>query len=213
MCVITHVRNIITDIPKEAFKVNWLPLLSYVFVTTFTPGPNNIMSMTLANKFGLRKTMRFNLGVFAGFVLIMLLCSYLSLVLSGLLPRFRVVMSVVGAAYMLYLAAKVVRSTNSAQTTGDEAVHSFWPGLGLQFLNAKVVMYGITVISNFVLPYSHSQLLLMIVAVLLAFVGFVSTTCWSLFGVLFQRLLASYRRPFNVAMGLLLVYSAFSVFK
>jgi len=193
--------------------MNWLALTSYVFVTTFTPGPNNIMSMTNANRFGLRKTMRFNHGVFAGFIVIMLLCSYLSLALSGLLPRFRLVMSVVGAAYMLYLAAKVVMSKGDGGSHGDEGLNSFWAGLGLQFLNPKVIMYGITVISNFVLPYSHSQALLVLVAVLLAFVGFVSTTCWSLFGVIFQRLLASYRRPFNVVMGLLLVYCAVSVFQ
>lgn len=193
--------------------MNWLAFISYVFVTTFTPGPNNIMSMTNANRYGLRRTMRFNLGVFAGFVAIMLLCSYLSLALSGLLPRFRLVMSVVGAAYMLYLAAKVMLSSGDARADGDAGLNSFWAGLGLQFLNPKVIMYGITVISNFVLPYSHAQALLVLAAVLLAFVGFVSTTCWSLFGVIFQRLLAEYRRPFNVAMGLLLVYCAVSVFQ
>jgi cysteine/O-acetylserine efflux protein len=192
---------------------NWLPFISYVFVTTFTPGPNNIMSMTIANRYGLRRTMRFNLGVFAGFVVIMLLCSYLSLVLSGLLPRFRLVMSVLGAGYMLYLAAKVVSSKDDGQADRNEPLHSFWAGLGLQFLNPKVIMYGITAVSNFVLPYSRSMGLLLLTAVLLAFVGFVSTTCWSLFGVAFQRLLAGYRRPFNVAMGLLLVYSAVSVFR
>lgn len=193
--------------------MNWLPFISYVFVTTFTPGPNNIMSMTNANRFGLRKTMKFNLGVFAGFVLIMLLCSYLSLMLSGLLPRFRLVMSVAGAGYMLYLAAKLVWSKDHSAADSDRALHSFWAGLGLQFLNPKVIMYGLTVVANFVLPYTRSQPLLVLAAVMLAFVGFVSTTCWSLFGVIFQRLLAGYRRPFNVAMGLLLVYCAVSVFR
>jgi cysteine/O-acetylserine efflux protein len=193
--------------------LNWFAFTSYVFVTTFTPGPNNIMSMTNAIRFGLRKTMKFNLGVFAGFVVIMLLCSYLSLALSGLLPRFRLVMSVVGAGYMLYLAAKLVWSADGAGADRSESQNSFWAGLGLQFLNPKVIMYGITVVANFVLPYGHSPALLLLVAVLLAFVGFISTTCWSLFGTLFQRLLASYRRPFNVAMGVLLLYCAVSVFR
>ncbi|HEY3366970.1 MAG TPA: LysE family transporter [Symbiobacteriaceae bacterium] len=182
-------------------------------MTSFTPGPNNIMSMTNANRFGLRKTMKFNVGVAAGFFLIMLLCTYLSLVLSGMLPRFRLVMSVVGAGYMLYLAAKVVWSTDAARADRDEALNSFWAGLGLQFLNPKAIMYGITVAANFVLPYSHSQALLLLMAVLLAFVALASTTSWSLFGVIFQRLLTSHRRPFNVAMGLLLVYCAVSVFQ
>lgn len=62
-----------------------MPLLSfllYVFVTSFTPGPNNIMAMLLANKYGLKKTIRFCLGVGAGFFVIMLLCSYFNLCLK-----------------------------------------------------------------------------------------------------------------------------------
>ncbi|MHB9146799.1 MAG: LysE family translocator [Symbiobacteriia bacterium] len=112
--------------------------------------------MTIANELGLRKTTRFNLGVFAGFVVIILLCSYLDLALSGLVPRIRLVASVVGAGYMLYLAAKVIWS-NHAQAGGGGVVHSFWADLGLQFFNVKVMMYGITAVSSFVLPYTHSQ--------------------------------------------------------
>jgi threonine/homoserine/homoserine lactone efflux protein len=192
--------------------LNWLPFISYVFVTTFTPGPNNIMSMTNAHEYGFRKTMRFNLGVFAGFIVIMLLCSYMSLFLAGVLPRFSLFMAVLGAGYMLYLAGKIVRSTGDPHADGKGGLNSFWAGLWLQFLNPKVILYGITVVANFVIPYNQSDVSLVLFSVLLAFIGFVSTTCWALFGVLFQRLLSSYRRPFNWLMALLLVYCAVSVF-
>lgn len=191
--------------------MDWLALVSYVLVATFTPGPNNIMAMTNAARVGLRKTMRFNLGVFAGFAVVLVLCSYLSLALSGLLPRFRLVMSVVGAGYLLYLAARLVWSTDGAHSHRGEPLTSFWAGLGLQFLNPKVIMYGITIFGNFVLPNSQSQGLLLLVAVLLALVGFISTICWALFGTVFQRLLARYQRPFNVVMALLLVYCAIAI--
>lgn len=188
-----------------------MAVVSYVLVATFTPGPNNIMAMTNAVRVGLRKAMRFNLGVLAGFAVVMVLCSYLSLALSSLLPRFRLVMSVVGAGYLLYLAARLVWGTEGAHAHRAESLTSFWAGLGLQFLNPKLIMYGITVFGSFVLPANQSQGFLVRVAVLLALLGFTSTTCWSLFGMVFQRLLARYRRPFNVAMALLLVYCAVSV--
>ena len=192
--------------------LNWVAFITYVLVTSITPGPNNIMAMSNATRFGLRKSLNFNLGVCVGFTLIILLCTYLSLALESILPRFRLVMSAVGAAYMLYLAAKLVLSTNGASAGRDEALNSFWAGLGLQFLNPKGIMYALTVAANFLLPYTHSQVMLLVFAVLLGFVGFLTTTCWSLFGVVFQRLLASYLQPFNAAMGLLLVYSAVSLF-
>jgi threonine/homoserine/homoserine lactone efflux protein len=178
--------------------LDWLAFVSYVLVATFTPGPNNIMAVTNAVRVGLRKAMRFNLGVLAGFAVVMVLCSYLSLALSSLLPRFRLVMSVVGAGYLLYLAARLVWSTEGAHSHRAEPLTSFWAGLGLQFLNPKLIMYGITVFGSFVLPANQSQGFLVLVAVLLALLGFTSTTCWSLFGTVFQRLLARYHRPFKL---------------
>ena len=37
--------------------------LLYTFVTSITPGPNNIMSMSLGLKVGFKKTLYFNAGV------------------------------------------------------------------------------------------------------------------------------------------------------
>ena len=67
-----------------------MPLLSfllYVFVTSFTPGPNNIMAMLFANKYGFKKTLRFCLGVGAGFFVIMILVSYFNLLLKNFIPK------------------------------------------------------------------------------------------------------------------------------
>ena len=54
--------------------------LLYVFVMSFTPGPNNIMAMLFANQYGFKKTLRFCLGVGAGFFVIMILSSYFNLI-------------------------------------------------------------------------------------------------------------------------------------
>ncbi len=58
-----------------------IPFLSYVFVVTFTPGPNNIMSMVNASQYGYKKTLNFIFGVLTGFILIMILSSYFNLFL------------------------------------------------------------------------------------------------------------------------------------
>ncbi len=44
---------------------NFSAFLSYVIITTFTPGPNNIMSMSNASRYGFRKSLPFNVGVFS----------------------------------------------------------------------------------------------------------------------------------------------------
>lgn len=49
-------------------------------------------------------------------------------------------------------------------------------------------------------------------AMLLAFIGFVFTLCWSAFGSLFRRLFSAHAKIVNTVMALLLVYCAVSLF-
>lgn len=193
--------------------INLVPFLSYVFVTTFTPGPNNIMSMTNANRDGFKKTIKFNFGVFAGFLVIMLACSYFNLLLFNLIPSIKIFMSIIGSTYMLYLAYKIYTS-KSVEGEGDNThINSFLTGLIMQFVNVKVILYGITVFSSFIIPYYSNPASQVLFSLLLAFIGFVSTTCWALFGALFQKLLSKYRKAFNIIMSLLLIYSAIAIFE
>lgn len=41
--------------------------LLFVFISSFTPGPNNFLAMTYANQHGLKKSMQFCFGVALGF--------------------------------------------------------------------------------------------------------------------------------------------------
>ncbi|MDW4511685.1 LysE family transporter [Priestia megaterium] len=191
-----------------------MPLLSfllYIFVTSFTPGPNNIMAMLFANKYGLRKTTKFCLGVGAGFLIVMLLCSYFNLLLKNFIPKIEFYMRILGAIYMMYLAIKIISSKNNDKNNDEDKNSSFFMGMLLQFINPKGILYGITAIATFILPYHDSNFSLIMYSLFLAFVGFVSTFCWSLFGSVFQKFLSKYRRQFNVIMALLLMYSAVSI--
>lgn len=191
-----------------------MPLLSfllYIFVTSFTPGPNNIMAMLFANKYGLKKTMKFCLGVGAGFLIVMLLCSYFNLLLKNFIPKIEFYMRILGAIYMMYLAIKIISSKNNDKNNDKDKNSSFFMGMLLQFINPKGILYGITAIATFILPYHDSNFSLIMYSLFLAFVGFVSTFCWSLFGSVFQKFLSKYRSQFNVIMALLLVYSTVSI--
>ncbi|MCM3243147.1 LysE family transporter [Cytobacillus oceanisediminis] len=188
-----------------------LSFFLYVFVTSFTPGPNNIMAMVFANRFGLRNTIRFCLGVSAGFFVIMILCSYFNLLLHQFIPRIELIMIIIGVIYMLFLALKILTSKSDDQNNNDGKHKGFLIGMLLQFINPKGILYGVTVISTFILPYHTSHTSLIFFSIFLAFVGFLSTFCWSVFGTIFQSFLAKYRSQFNVIMALLLVYSAGSI--
>ncbi len=188
-----------------------IPFLSYVFVVTFTPGPNNIMSLINTNRYGFKNSMKFRFGIFSGFVIIMLLSSYFNLLLYSIIPRIKIYMGIIGAIYMAYLAVKLMTAKPNNRKDNNQQFNSFFAGILLQFLNIKVILYGITVVANFIIPYYKSNTALLLFSVLLASISFISITCWSLFGMVFRELLAKYEKPFNIIMGLILLYSAYSI--
>jgi cysteine/O-acetylserine efflux protein len=197
---------------EELHMFNVVAFLSYVFVMTFTPGPNNIMSMTLANRDGFKKTQMFFLGVAAGFLLLQLLCSYFNLFLYSYLPKVRLVMDIIGAAYMVFLAVKIVFMKPHDGGGKDSKLNDFLPGLFLQLINPKGILYCITVSAIFIMPYYKTHLSIVLFALFTTAVVWISNLVWGAFGVLFQKVLSKYQKPFNIVMGLLLVYCAVSLF-
>ncbi|MDD2370822.1 MAG: LysE family transporter [Firmicutes bacterium] len=186
--------------------------LSYVLLTTFTPGPNNIMSMSNASRYGFRKTLNFNLGIFFGFLSIIALCSIFSVTLFRLIPSIKPIMTWIGAIYILFLAWKTFTSKPDLHDPSKKNTNTFLIGFLLQFVNPKAILYGITIFSTFIVPYYKSFYMISFFVVFLALIGFTSTCSWSLFGSLFQKLLYKYSKIINSVMALLLVYCAVSLF-
>lgn len=189
----------------------WYAFLTYAVVTAATPGPNNIMSMSNGNSLGFRGALPFNFGIWAGFTIVMVACTLFCTALSTLIPTIRLPMMILGAAYMLYLAWGTFRSSDVIQE--DHSREGFLSGLLLQFINPKIYLYGILSMEAYVLPYYEDRpVILFLFALLLAFIGFVFTLCWSAFGSVFRRLFSQYARIVNTIMALLLVYCAVSLF-
>jgi threonine/homoserine/homoserine lactone efflux protein len=191
---------------------NFAAFLSYVLVTTFTPGPNNIMSMSNASRYGFKKSIFFNIGILVGFFIIISLCSIFSVSLYNLIPSIKPIMTYIGAIYILWLAWKTYKSAPHSESKSEKQTNTFMSGLLLQFVNPKVILYGITTVSTFIVPYYKSAFVLTGFSAILAFIGFVSTCCWALFGSMFQRFLIKNDKLVNTIMALLLVYCAVSLF-
>lgn len=196
---------------------NWSAFLLYILIMSFSPGPNIFISMATASKHGFKGALQFNAGVFTGFFILMSLSSYFNLLFLNLLPKFQPAMQVIGAVFMFYLAFKTITAKvdNSSIEEDSEQIpvdrNIFFSAVAFQFINPKGVLYAITVVSNFIIPYYQSHLAFFLFTFLVSFANFISTTTWASFGILFNRFLAQYQRSFNLAMGLLLIYSAVSM--
>ena len=190
---------------------NWLAFLTYAFITAATPGPNNIMSMSNGGRLGFRGALPFNFGIWAGFSAVMLLCTAFCATLTNLIPAVKTPMLIAGAAYMLHLAWSTFRSSGVIEDRHSSS--GFYAGMLLQFINPKIYIYGIMSMQAYILPfYAGEPLTLALFALLLAFIGFAFTLCWSAFGSAFRLIFSRHTKIVNTIMALLLVYCAASLF-
>lgn len=190
---------------------HWIPFFTYAVATAATPGPNNIMSMSNGSRFGFRRAFPFNLGIWAGFSIVMLLCTIFCSLLSAFIPKIKLPMLILGGLYMLHLAWDTFRSCTEIED--DFSRSGFASGLLLQFVNPKIYIYCIMSMEAYILPHYNGNIpALFCFAMLLAFIGFVFTLCWSAFGSLFRRLFSAHAKIVNTVMALLLVYCAVSLF-
>lgn len=189
----------------------WSDFLIYCFVSAYTPGANNLLSMSYAAKLGFRRSVRFNFGILAGFTIVMALCTVFSATVYTLLPKIQIVIQILGAAYMLYLAWKVWRSPADLQVENEKSA-SFVSGMLLQFANPKIYIYAITATSLYILPVYNTVWGLVVFAGILSLIGASGSFVWALFGGAFSKFFTNHAKLVNTVMALLLVYCAVSLF-
>jgi cysteine/O-acetylserine efflux protein len=189
--------------------IELLPLLSYVLISTFTPGPANLSSSSLGVLFGFRRTLPYQLGLTAGVFVMMLTGGLVSASLLRAFPALEPALRWVGAAYILFLAYAIFRASY-AFVEGQARPLGPGHGLLLQLTNPKLVVYAFTLFASFLAPIAGRPAWLVPAALLLALVSGCSTTLWALFGAAIKARLRNPRfaRWVNAGLALFLVYAA-----
>lgn len=179
-------------------------------LTVWSPGPNNILLLSSASKFGFRKNLRFMLGIWTGSLTLMTLCGLFCSVLTTLVPSLQKVLPIVGACYLLYLAWQTLRRQPPSDNDTDK-VPGYVMGVFLQLINVKIVIYGLTMFSSFILPNITSGLLIFPFAFWLMVMGAIGNLIWAFAGNVLRHLYAQHYRSINIIMALLLVWCALRV--
>jgi len=100
-------------------------LLTFSFVSSITPGPNNLMIAASGVNFGFKRSIPHFVGIVLGFQLMLaLVCLGLGSVFI-LYPELQVALRYVGAAYLLYLAYRITLSSGVANMTKQQPLSFF----------------------------------------------------------------------------------------
>jgi threonine/homoserine/homoserine lactone efflux protein len=188
----------------------------FTLIGAVTPGPNNTISTLSGATFGFRKTMPQMLGVSVGYPLML---AALGLGLGEVfkyVPWLHNAMRYVGAAFLLYLAWKLIRA-NAPQAAGTARPVGFFEALFFQWLNPKAWSIALGAIAAFTTPGLAVNAFLFEVAIFTlvsAAITFPSLVFWCLFGVAISAMLKDEkkRRIFNYSLAAILVLSIAALF-
>ncbi len=191
-----------------------LAFIAFAFVTSVTPGPNNMMLLASGVNFGLRRSLPHMFGISLGF---MLLVASVGLGLGQLfeqVPLLYNVLRYLGAAYLLYLAWKIANSSapdSQSNTAGKP--FSFLQAAAFQWVNPKAWIMAIGAITTYT-PQENFVVNVLLVAALFALVNCPSVGLWTVAGSLLRNWLSNARalRIFNISMAVLLVASLYPIF-
>lgn len=184
---------------------------TYVIITSITPGPNNILSLSVATQYGLKRSTKVISGMFCGYIVLMLLCGVFTYHMVSLLPVITPWLTWVGAAYIIWLAWGIATSDIKATSKDSEGI-TFLTGFGLQFVNVKIILYGVTSISTFVLPYTQNIYWILATSLVFAFIALVSNLIWAIAGKLLQSQFQKYGKAINMTLAATLLYYAVQLF-
>tara|TARA_Y100001960_G_scaffold171215_1_gene179534 strand:- start:35 stop:619 length:585 start_codon:yes stop_codon:yes gene_type:complete len=181
-------------------------LALFAFVSTFTPGPNNIMLMTSGANVGFTKTIPHMLGIALGFAIMLLLVGFGLMGLFHSFPIIHQVLKYLSLAYLVYLAIKISTSGKAEEKESYKPM-SFLAAASFQWVNPKGWSMALTAIS--VYSTGSSWVELAIIAAIFTLANLPSVTFWTAAGKQLQHWLTTPLRikGFNYAMALLLLVS------
>lgn len=164
---------------------------AFALVSSITPGPNNLMLASSGLAFGFRRTLPLLLGVQAGFQCLLLAVAAGLGVVFQRHAQVQWVLKFVGAAYLLYLAHGLWRSSSTGSAAMDRPI-GFFKAAAFQVLNPKAWMMCLSAVGAYTLAGTAYWSSVWRLVALFFVLGLPSITLWAVFGSAFR---ATFQNP------------------
>ena len=186
-----------------------LPLVTYILVGIFSPGPNNISSACMGVTYGYFRLIPFLAGISIGFLVVMLLSAGFCTMTLETMSGVQTIIRWLGVGFILWLAFKLL-FTDYNQTADAIKRAEFRAGFCLQMVNVKTVVFGINLYSTFLASVRQNPGYLVLSVLIIAMLNFASVSFWACCGAMVRRKLANpvTCQNINRVLALLMVYIA-----
>lgn len=187
-----------------------ISFIIYSFVTSVTPGPNNIMLISSGISFGFKRTIPHILGIGFGFGLMVTL---VGLGIGSILTSSKVFyefVKIIGIFYLLYLTYQIYIS-DSVNVDNDLKNHkplTFIQASLFQWVNPKAWIMTMGAVTTYT-SSSSTILIFLLIGVLYGLISIPSVGIWAYIGDKLQLLIHDKKKVsfFNKLMALLLLFS------
>jgi len=188
----------------------------FSFVSSITPGPNNMMMLASGVNFGFRRSVPHWLGICGGFTF--MLCA-VGLGLHTLLADHLALYDVLryaGSAYLVWMAWRLATATAAPAVQDEDAPASearplgVWGAAAFQWVNPKAWVMAVTAMSAY-LPARAQAIDVVTLALLFGVINLPCVACWAGGGAALRRFLQDplRLRIFNISMALALLASLY----
>jgi len=183
-----------------------LSLALFMFVTSCSPGPNNIVASYSGFNFGILKTIPHMLGVIFGFTVLVTITNFGLINVFQKFPIIQEILKYSGSLFLIYLAYKISFSKNHTNNFKNNPVR-FIETFFFQFINPKSVIVAVIMVSTYIekgqnfLTYSF-----WVIAVAFVF-AIISIVFWTLIGKFLKKFATNenFVKRFNYFMSFLLI--------
>lgn len=191
----------------------FIALIAFSFVSSITPGPNNLMLMASGANYGFRRTIPHMMGISLGHAFMVTMVGVILLQVFETYPILNLLLKVLSLTYMVWLAWKIANALppEAKDVTGNPL--TFLQAAAFQWVNPKAWFMAITAITNYA-PQDRGVLIgALTVSVVFAATNFPSVSVWAWIGVQVRRFLdtPARLRTFNITMATLLLLSLWPV--
>ena len=188
--------------------------IAFAFVSSITPGPNNLMLMASGTNYGFSRSLPHLLGVSLGFTLMICLVGVGLIEIFDAYPLSYTVLKIFSVGYLVYLAWKIASAESATGSAGKASGKplTFLQAAAFQWVNPKAWAMALTAIS--VYTVTEDQLIgVLVIALMFCAVNLPSCGCWVVLGTQLRRLLTNpvRLRVFNITCSVLLLGSLYPI--
>lgn len=184
-------------------------MLGYMTISSYTPGPGNILAMNTTTKFGWKKSRHLILGICCGYLCVQFLCTFAVYSLNYISESALSIIKYAGSAYMVWLSFHIVCSR--PQTAAQERTPTFLTGFLLQLVNVKIYFYIMTLLTAYLIPYLDGILQLLAAGICIVIFGSLACLAWAALGVQLQKTYIKHYRIINLIFGIVLLCCAWNI--